>query len=33
MKFQKIIESIEELSVEEQEHLWDLIWKRRIEKH
>jgi len=32
MRFQEIIESIEELSVEEQEDLWDLIRKRRIEQ-
>ena len=31
MRFQEIIESIEALSAEEQEHLWDLIRKRRIE--
>jgi hypothetical protein len=31
MRFQEIIESIEALSAEEQEYLWDLVRKRRIE--
>jgi len=32
MRFQEIIESIEALSAEEQEYLWDLVRKRRIEQ-
>lgn len=31
MRLQEIIQSIESLSAEEQEYLWDLICKRRIE--
>ena len=31
MRFQEIIESIEALSAEEQEYLWDLVRKRRIQ--
>ncbi|WP_013325686.1 hypothetical protein [Gloeothece verrucosa] len=30
--FQDIIESIENLSIEDQDYLFDLIYKRRIEK-
>ncbi len=32
MIFQELIESIEALSIEEQDYLWELIRKRRIEQ-